>query len=126
MSFTILLSFSNIDNNNKKLIQYSNICTSVQQCRYQFGLLSSFPRLNSGPINFSFKTLPRGKILLTKSLAQGRKFDAKFVAFDKICGQMLNNFTAFSTVFHNFHAALFSLIKVPMKRNFGLSFYCLT
>ena len=31
--------------------------------------------------------------------------------FDKICSQMLNNFTAFDTVFYNFHAALFSLIN---------------
>ena len=34
-----------------------------------------------------------------------------FLDFDKICGQMLNNFTAFSTVFYNFHVAPFSFIN---------------
>ena len=33
------------------------------------------------------------------------------MVFDKICSQMLNNFTAFSTVLYNFHVALFSLIN---------------
>ena len=39
------------------------------------------PRLNSGPIHFSFKTLPQGKIFLTKSLPQGHKFKGDFVVF---------------------------------------------
>ena len=58
------------------------------------------------------------KILLTKFLPQGHKFKGDFVAFkgnfvasDKICDQMLNNFTAFSTAFYNFHIVLFSLIN---------------
>ena len=33
------------------------------------------------------------------------------MVFDKICSQMLNNVTAFSTVFYNFDVALFSLIN---------------
>ena len=68
-------------------------------------------RLNSGPIHFSFKTLPQGKILLTKSLPQDTNLKETLWFFDKICSQMLNNFTAFSTVLYNFHVALFSLIN---------------
>ena len=48
---------------------------------------------------------------LTKLLLKGHKFEGNFVAFDKIGGQMLNSFTAFSIFFFNFHVALFSLIN---------------
>ena len=66
------------------------------------------PRPNSGPLKFFIqKPYLTGKILSTKSLLQGHKFEANFKAFDKICGQMLKNFIAFGTVFHNFHVALF-------------------
>ena len=79
-----MIIICNIDNKNKKLTQCSKVCTSVQQCRYQFGL----------------KTLP-----------QGQDIKGNFVACDKICGQMLNNFTTFRTVFYNFYVALFSVIN---------------
>ena len=75
------------------------MCTSVQQCRYPFGQLSSSPGGTLGQYSFHSKPYLRGKILLTKSLPQGHKFKGDFVVFYKICSQMLNNFTAFSTVF---------------------------
>ena len=70
------------------------------------------PQSELWAIKFPFKTLSQGKILLTKSLMQGHKFEANFEAFEKICAQMLNNFTAFSTVFYNFHAALLFLLMI--------------
>ena len=74
-------------------------------------------------INFSFKTLPQWKIFLTKSLAKGHKFEGNFVAFDKIGGQMLNNFTAFSIVFYNSHVAVFSLINDLFSFILQLTYY---
>ena len=70
------------------------------------------PQSELWAIKFPFKTLPQGKILLTKSLMQRHKFEANFEAFEKVCVQMLNNFTAFSTVFYNFHAALLFLLMI--------------
>ena len=111
MSFTILLSFSNIDNQNKKtntISQHLYISPAMQVSIWPVVII---PRPNSGAIHFSFKTLPQGKILLTKSLPHGHKLKGDLWFFDKICSQMLNNFTAFSTVLYNFHVALFYLIN---------------
>ena len=65
------------------------------------------PQAELWAIKFFIQNPTSGKILLTKPLPQGHKFEANFKVFDKICGQMLDNFTAFSNVFYNFHVALF-------------------
>ena len=112
MSFTILLSFSNIDNQNKKtntISQHLYISPAMQVSIWPVVII---PRLNSEPIHFSFKTLPQGKFFLTKSCLRDINLKETLWFFDKICSQMLNNFTAFSTVLYNFHVALFSLIKL--------------
>ena len=70
-------------------------------------------RLNSGPIHFSFKTQPQGKFFWQNPCHRDINLKETLWFFDKICGQMLNNFTALIIVlfYINFHVAMFYFIN---------------
>ena len=112
MSFTILLTFSNIDNHNKKTNTMSQHLYISPSMKVSIWPVVIIPRLNSGANTFFIQHPTAGeKFFRQNPCPKDINLKETLWFFDKICSQMLNNFTAFSTVSYNFHVALFSLIN---------------